>query len=118
MLLDILGRDTPADTEGREHRPVPTPAAPGPAAEGRGLGVGEGRGEAMDGGIGVEEKAGAILGSGRGGAPEKGDQGMLPEIVRPSAVAARIGNAATDASRRRRFNPRSIFSIIPSGLRT
>jgi sulfonate transport system ATP-binding protein len=39
MLLDILGRDTPSDTEGREHRPVPAPAAPGPAAEGRGLAV-------------------------------------------------------------------------------
>jgi hypothetical protein len=43
--------------------------------------------------------------TGRGGAPEKGDQGMLPESVRPSAVAARIGNAAADANRRRRFNP-------------
>src|SRR5690349_21418262 len=56
--------------------------------------------------------------TGLGGAPEKGDQGILPEMVRPSAVAARIGKAAADASRRRRLSPRSIVSMIPSGLRS
>jgi hypothetical protein len=55
--------------------------------------------------------------TGRGGAPENGDQGTLPEIVLPSAVAAKIGNAATEANRRRRLKPRKTFSINPSGLR-
>src|SRR3978361_393677 len=48
--------------------------------------------------------------TGRGGSPAKGDQGSSPEMVRPSktpgAEAARIGTAATDASRRRRLSAR------------
>ena len=55
--------------------------------------------------------------TGRGGSPAKGDQGTVPERLLPSAVPARIGKAATDASRRRRLSPRDVFSMIPSGLR-
>src|SRR5436305_15291047 len=49
--------------------------------------------------------------TGRGGSPAKGDQGSSPEMVRPSADAARIGTAATDASRRRRLSARLSASM-------
>src|SRR4249920_4155252 len=56
--------------------------------------------------------------TGLGGSPAKGDQGTVPERLLPSAVPARIGKAATDASKRRRLSPRDDFFIsIPSGLR-
>src|SRR6185436_17589779 len=56
--------------------------------------------------------------TGLGGSPAKGDQGTVPERLLPSAVPARIGKAATDASKRRRLSPRDDFFIsIPSDLR-
>jgi hypothetical protein len=55
--------------------------------------------------------------TGRGGSPAKGDQGTVPDRLRPYAEAARIGSAATEASRRRRLSAREVFSMIPSGLR-
>src|SRR5882724_8095621 len=56
--------------------------------------------------------------TGRGGSPAKGDQGDEPDRLRPSAVAVRIGNDATDASSRRRLSTREFFFIYPSGLRS
>src|SRR6478752_7734991 len=51
--------------------------------------------------------------TGFGGSPAKGDQGIMPDRLAPSAVAARIGTAATDASSRRRLNRRASNIVFP-----
>src|ERR1700761_357609 len=48
--------------------------------------------------------------TGLGGSPAKGDQGSLPEMVSPSAAAARIGTKAAVARRRRRLKTWRICS--------
>src|SRR6202012_1487190 len=48
--------------------------------------------------------------TGLGGSPAKGDQGSLPEMVSPSAAAARIRTEAAGARRRRRLKTWRICS--------
>src|SRR3954452_2784441 len=51
--------------------------------------------------------------TGLGGSPAKGDQGMVPDRMAPPAEAARIGTAATEASRRRRLSKRASNIVFP-----